>query len=444
MNHWGRWIGVVLIAACCACSGKVRTATPGHRTGKTSDGPGAQGRPSMTFTLCAENLPTQGMWKCDPLLADVNGDGALDLAGLPRLGHGPRVWLGDGKSGWKESSNGLTPGVTSCGGGLAVSDLNRDGFPDLAVADHCQGVFTYLGNGQGEWRLVTQGLHPEGANNEERMGSEDLDVGDINGDGNPDIVTSAQDDGGITVYFGDGSGSKWVQQPAGVLPTYGWGNRVLLTDINADGMLDIVASHGEGPRAFLGNGKGEWTASSKGMTTPMIQGLFSGIAAGDVNGDKRVDLVFANWVDGPEVFLQEADGSWREAPSVFPEMLGGAVGVTLGDLDLDGDLDMVTSGRLTDDVGYVYGLFVLEGDGRGGWRYLRQSGLPETGLSTAWGVAMGDVSGDGVPDIAFSSGGIVAADPKHNEPVMPTRLQVWCTHLPPAERAVLAAERSIP
>jgi hypothetical protein len=395
----------------------------------------------ITFALCADGLPEEGMWKCDPILTDFNRDGLVDLAAIPRLGKGPKAWLGNGRGKWTESAQGLDPKATSCGGGMTSHDVNRDGHLDLVVADHCQGVYVYLGNGAGQWRMVTDALYPEelGKDSEVR-GAEDLDVGDVNNDGFADIVASASDTGGIMVYFGDGTGKNWQYQKSTELPTTGWANRVVLHDVNRDGSLDIAASFGSGPRVWLNNGRGEWNPSSTGLPSPLMQGLFQGIALGDVNGDGRVDIAAANWIDGPEVFLQEEGGSWRSTPTVFPDMYGGAYGIALGDLDLDGALDMAVSGRLTTEVGYVYGLFVLKGDGRGNWEYLHGTGVPETGLSTAWGITIGDVNGDTVPDVVYNTGGIVGTDVElRTEPIMPVRVQVWCTQLENATQSALAS-----
>jgi hypothetical protein len=84
--------------------------------------------------------------------SDVNKDGFLDLAAMPRLENGPRVWLGNGKGQWADSSSGLfRRHPSSCGGGLSFDDINRDGHLDMAAADHCQGLFVYLGDGAGRW-----------------------------------------------------------------------------------------------------------------------------------------------------------------------------------------------------------------------------------------------------------------------------------------------------
>ena len=382
------------------------------------------------FALCSEGLPTEGMWKCDPILADFNADGLLDLAALPRLGRGPRVWLHGPSRTWRESSAGLAYEKRSCGGGLAAADVNNDGRLDLVVADHCQGVFVYLGDGAGRWTGVARSMHPPAVRPgdtgfEIRLGAEDVAVGDVNGDGFTDIVAAASDEGGLNVYLSDGGGQSWVWTEAD-LPHEGWANRVALADLNADGTPDLVACMGVGPRVWLGDGNGGWREASEGLPSPMMHGLYHGVSVGDLNEDGRTDLAVANWVDGPEVYFQTSDTSWHKAPDVFSEMRGGAQGLDLGDLDGDGHLDMVVSGRLTLDGGLVRGVFAIYGDGNGGWRFDPASGLPTTGFAGMAGVAVADVDADHLADIAVASGLIVETAPGPTEPIIPQRLLLWC------------------
>jgi hypothetical protein len=117
-----------------------------------------QSLPALTFSPRCSGLPEDGMWKCDPVFVDVNGDCHLDLAAIPRLGNGAHVWLGNGRGEWIDSSVGLDPGHRSCGGGLDFGDLNGDGHLDLAVADHCDGVYVYLGDGTGVWEVATESM----------------------------------------------------------------------------------------------------------------------------------------------------------------------------------------------------------------------------------------------------------------------------------------------
>jgi hypothetical protein len=414
------------------------------------------------FGLSATGLPDKGFWKSTPAVADINGHGLLALAVHPRLGQGARVFLRNAAGEWVDSSQGLEM-ETSCGGGIAFSDVNKDGCADLVVADHCTGVHVYLGDCEGHWKQVVKGLAPavaqpgadSGDPREFYVGAEAVAVGDVNEDGFPDLVVGASDRGGITVYLGDGTGVNWKESPAEGLPSAkspdpgdengaGWANQVRLVDINKDGHLDIVASYYKGPKVWLGDGKGHWKPSSAGLPEPSVYGLYRGIAVGDVNGDGLPDLVAANEANGPEVYLQKPDGSWQATPDPFPQIRGGALAVDLADLYKDGHLDLIVAGRLTQDLGNAYGLFVLKGDGKGGWKYEEATGLPSSGLSVSWGVKAVDVNGNGLPDIIATTGGVVpggekAAAAKQSKsrmdavaagpPIVPEaqlpRIQVW-------------------
>ncbi|MCP4591282.1 MAG: VCBS repeat-containing protein [bacterium] len=385
----------------------------------------------LNFAPCSAGMPETSKWKCNPVFADVNGDGNLDLGGHPRLGKGPRVWLGSGGGEWTEASAGLEMPKGSSGGGLAFADVNGDGKVDVAVGDHHHGIFVFLGDGTGNWELVTDGLTPGTATSgaatlELHGGAESVAIGDVNGDGHADLVAASSQEGGLNVYLGDGSGRSWRRASEG-LAEEAWAPRLVLADMNGDDLPDIVAACAVGPRVWLNGGDESWTSSSENLPTPRIQGIYHGIAVGDVNGDGLADLATANWVDGPEAYLQQPDGSWQKTPDVFPDMFGGAIGLAMGDLDRDGNLDIVVSGRLRLEGGYVRGVFPLLGDGQGQWTYIANSNLPETGLATTMGVALGDVNGDGLLDVAAASGLTVETVPgPPNKPAYPWHLLVWC------------------
>jgi hypothetical protein len=389
--------------------------------------------PAPQFRLSSGGLAQAGMWKSTPLLVDINGDKHLDLLAISRLGDGAHVWLGDGKGAWTDSSEGLKMKSGSCGGGIAVGDINKDGRLDLAVADHCSGVYVYLGDGKGRWQAVTEGLYPptvkakvSGEEDELKkvfIGAEDIALGDINGDGFLDIVAAASDQGGFEVYLGDGTGKKWKLAKANGLPDLenpepedednaGWANQVKLIDINKDGFLDVVAAYYKGPRVWLGDGKGHFKNASEGLPEPLIGGLYRGIDFGDVNEDGLMDIVAANDVNGPEVYLQQPGGSWKYTGDIMPSLQNGAVGVALGDFTKSGHLDLLVGGRKVKELGSNYGLFILQGDGKGNFKELEGVNLPSKGLSVTWGVAVGDVNEDGLLDFAAATGGAVAGGSK--------------------------------
>lgn len=410
----------------------------GSKSGARSDGsandarktPGDEWRgPRARFKLCSDGLPADGMWKCDPHFVDLNKDGKIDLAAIQRLGRGPRTWTGNGSGTWAEKSAGLETGMPSCGGGIVAGDLNEDGILDLAVADHCQGVFTYLGSADGSWTMVTKAMYPKVLMSADDLvgdylGAEDIDVADVNGDGHLDLVVMSNDAAGINLYHGDGTGGGWERAGVG-LPSEGAGNRVMFVDLNNDGHQDVLAAHCDGPRVYFGNGKGIFSDGSTGLPSPRIGCLYRGTAVADVNNDGLLDIASANWVNGPEVYLQQADGSWKQTADVFPNMMGGAVGLDLGDLNGDGIVDMAVTGRIENEVGMVYGIFVLYGDGER-WYHDSTTNLPGHGLKFTWGVTISDMNGDGKADLAVGSGGHVASSAVHNTQVLNQHLMVWC------------------
>jgi hypothetical protein len=397
----------------------------------------------ISYTLAADGLPQDGIWKSTPVVADVNRDGDLDIVAHPRLGKGPRVWLGDGQGEWREASQGLEMEL-SCGGGVALGHINSDGWLDLAVADHCHGLFVYLGNASGRWQAVTRHLVPASAEQADAQGvtnmfsgAESVALGDVNEDSHLDMVAAASDRGGFAVYFGDGSGKDWRQvtdedglpsaedpEPKD-LERGGWANVVRLFDVNQDGHLDVVASYFRGPGVWLGDGQGRWRSASAGLPRPRIGGLFRGIAVADINRDKRPDLVAANAINGVEIYLQNEDGSWQAPIDPLPPLQGGAMSILVEDLDGDAHLELVAGGRLK-PKGTGYGLFVLHSDREGRWQQLKESGLPERGLRFTWGIAAGDVNKDGVPDLAVATGGETGGTEQLSKGEMPLpQLQVW-------------------
>ena len=140
-----------------------------------------------------------------------------------------------------------------------MTDVNGDGKLDLVTAKNDDNdVSVMLGDGKGGFARAPDSPFPVGP------GPYPLAVGDVNGDGKPDIVTpnSKPGDRSLTVLLGYGKGG-FKSAPDSPVAAAGNPYYVALKDANGDGKLDLVATHNGDDRAtvLLGNGKGGFAAA---------------------------------------------------------------------------------------------------------------------------------------------------------------------------------------
>jgi hypothetical protein len=274
-----------------------------------------------------------------------------------------------------------------------VADTNGDGIPDLITSEGNIGVL--FGNGDGTFRAgpYTDTLFRYAAG---------FVAADVNGDGKVDVVIAGGPEGvdpplGIAVSLGNGDGTfqSVVFYQAG--NDTGIGNPVV-GDFNGDGIPDVVAVGSSGVWLFAGTGGGTFNAGV--LVVPLSGGRGAGVAATDFNGDQKLDLVvtlpysgFSG--EGFVVLLGNGNGTFQP-PQSFAQPKG-PLAVALGKLE-NGYPGIV----LTAGTSYVY---LYYGNGAGGFSGPKYANLP--GTSGSGGVAIGDVNGDGIPDLV-SSGGYIA------------------------------------
>ncbi|MFI5181986.1 MAG: FG-GAP repeat domain-containing protein [Thermoanaerobaculia bacterium] len=324
-------------------------------------------------------------------IADVNRDGKPDLVVVNAGSNDVTVLLGDGRGGFTPAPGSPYPAGHSPND-VAVADLNHDGNPDLVFANHDTSYLTILlGDGKGGFTpapssplTVHSHPHPHG-----------VAVADFDGDGHLDLVTDSWGENKVTVLFGDGKGgftSPGTTFDVGPRPY----QRVRSADLNGDGRSDIVTTNLDGASVtvLLSDGKRGFVRAP-GSPFPAGQKPF-GVAIGDVNGDGRLDLVVGNWSGHPEdsssdavnVLLGDGKGGFSPLPG-SPLRAGRAPArVAIGDLNGDGIGDVAVANYIGDDVTIFFG----------GKRGLRRGPTLKAGHRPE-GIAIGDLNGDGLGDV---------------------------------------------
>ncbi len=375
------------------------------------------------------------------VIRDFNGDGKNDIA--VAAANGANVLLNMGNGVFPQTAAVYAAGTRPAG--IASADFNGDGKPDLVVANGGSpnvSVFLNKGDGSGTFNAAvnyaTTGTSPV-----------NVDVGDLNGDGKPDIaVATLQGAGGVTVFLNKGDGSGTFPTTVNVDANDPGPTGVAIGDIDGDGKNDVVIANNNNGLVYvvrnlggnmfdvpqrwavgafaydvhigdLGNGHPDIVATNGGSgdTTVVLNdgkgnlvaaanypsgpGSMS-VAAVDVNKDGNADLVLADNGSSSSagtaaVMLGKGDGTFQ------PVATYGAgtkpVAVVATDFDGDGWIDMAlanagmgaTAGNLTVLLNKKDGTFA--------------TAVPYTPGTTPSALAFGDLTGDGKPELVVANGG---------------------------------------
>ncbi|HEY7423311.1 MAG TPA: VCBS repeat-containing protein [Gemmataceae bacterium] len=323
--------------------------------------------------------------------ADLTGNGKTDFVGGG--GYSVVVLMAGKKAGTFNAPVPFQTGyqVTS----IAVGDINNDGKPDIVVGEGEEDGATFgdpgfisvlLGNGNGGFGLPVN--FDAGSPPASRVA-----LADLNGDGLLDIVTDHSvllNSNSLIALMNQGNpfGIGWVPQDYNFVAE----NGLALGDLNGDGRPDIVAMGDSNQiQVWLNNGTGGFTAGQQvfegGAYHPLPPFVFdNAVALGDVNGDGKLDVVMANGTSNSvSVFAGNGDGTFNTTTAQTYAVGGAVYAVALGDFNKDGKLDIATTGAQMN---------VLLNNGAGGFGTAQQVGPAGSTL------VVGDFNGDGFPDLA--------------------------------------------
>jgi hypothetical protein len=324
-------------------------------------------------------------------LGDLDANGQLDLAVANVDENSVSVLLHDstGFVSPVDYANGARPGW------VALQDLNSDGTLDLALTSiQSKSVMVLPGRGDGTFGPVGENPTPQSVSS--------LVLGDVNNDGNWDIVAApngdltqpeSADSSFVSVFLGDGSGA--FAAPQLVAPGKDCFS-VALGDVDHDGKLDLARldARSDTVSVLLGNGDGTFRSSQEYATgkAPVF------VTFADLDDDGQLDLLTADSASNEVSVLLGLNGG-TFAPRAAYRSGESPHHLSVADLNGDRHPDLITAN--VSDVG----VSILQGVGDGSFApkvdYSAAADFDDRPESRATAVA--DINGDGAPDFVVAT-----------------------------------------
>jgi len=251
------------------------------------------------------NLPSPS-WLCYPDyievgLVDVDGDKDLDLVSLVRFpfyllkGYGVLLYLNNGKGVFTDATQTHMPKLSNGNEKLSFADLDGDGDTDIVIGPFTNGPWVLMNNGKGYFTEETN----KRISTRPTLRSFAVSSGDLDGDGDIDIVLGSSYFQGTLVYFNNGKGFFKLDSKKRIPKTGYQTIDTTLADVDNDGDLDIflsnpdVRSQGSQNALFINDGKGNFTDQTKKFLPSLPKDGTMNADFGDIDRDGDLDLVLA-------------------------------------------------------------------------------------------------------------------------------------------------------
>lgn len=347
-------------------------------------------------------LPVTELRSMDAEMGDADGDGDLDIfvamefsKNLLLLNNGDGTF-GDGRDRF--------PDPVHDSEDIALGDFDADGDLDAVfVAEDDRTDLYYRNDGHGHFELAPLPVAEI---------SNGIAQGDLDGDGDQDLVIANA--GSNAVWINDAGG---FELSATSLPAKEEVSQDVQTgDLDGDGDLDIVEANEGRNRVLLNDGNGAF-AEHVGALPDLMARESRQAALADIDGDGDLDLVFGNVSFGyarrqaqagidighaNRLFINQGNATFRQSPHL-PEDEIQSAHIDFVDLDHDGDLDILATSIVElrePGTGRVYAYL---NDGTGNFTDETSKVFPDSMRGNGFDVAVGDVNGDGKPDLYLAN-----------------------------------------
>lgn len=345
-----------------------------------------------TFTTRTD--PT--LYGVDCISGDVDNDGKLDVVcNYWNSSSGIVAVRGNG-DGTYDVANPVrtTPSIpTDVGRLVKLIDLNHDGLLDV-VSFSSNGLTVFMGKGNLQFNDAVRYNLPGGS--DQFYLQHPNAIGDLNGDGNYDIVASGPD--GIYVTYGRDDGSFAATHNYATVTSH---TATTATDFNGDGLTDLISLSGSNLYFWANKGDGSpgtpqlIDLGSISVTTPFLSPPF---LTGDFDGDGKKDLIISVANSGNQIYLLQGKGNGSFSPIAIPSAAAnGLIGSNsvVADLNADGRDDVIRT-----DTSNIYAKLALPGGSFAGQMTspLAVQSIPFTSAP----FAVADFDHDGKNDVAVA------------------------------------------
>ncbi|MCF8449062.1 MAG: FG-GAP-like repeat-containing protein, partial [Taibaiella sp.] len=362
-------------------------------------------------------------------IGDIDGDGKPDLAVTNNVSHTVSVYRNTSSSGSITSGSFATQvtfATEIAPANVVMGDIDGDGKPDLAVTNFNSNIVSVLRNTSSSGSITSGSFAAQVpfATGSQPFG---LAIGDIDGDGKPDLAVANRSSNTVSVYRNTGSIGSITSGSFATQVTFATGtspNSVAIGDIDGDGKPDLaVANSASNSVSVLRNTSSIGSITSGSFAAQVTFAAGSGpydVAISDIDGDGKPELVVPNSTSNSVAVYRNTSSSGSITSSSFAARVSFATGtspasVTIGDIDGDGKPDMAVANydantvsvyRNTGSIGSI------------------TSGSFATQVTFATGtnphsVAIGDIDGDGKPDVAVANRGSNTVAIYRNNPLSP-------------------------
>jgi Ca2+-binding RTX toxin-like protein len=340
-------------------------------------------------------------------IGDINGDGKPDLAVANINSNTASILLNTTATGAATPT--FSSQVTFTTGtnpfSISIDDINGDGKPDLAVvnvgSDTASILLNTTATGAANPTFSSQVTFTTGA------GPISVSIGDINGDNKPDLAVANSGSNNASILLNTTATgaptptfSPKVDFPTGTNPF-----SISIDDINGDGKPDLaVATAGSNNASILLN------TTATGGATPTFSSNFDfatgtspqSLSIGDINGDNKPDLAVANFSSGSASILLNTTDTGGATPTFSPKVdfpTGtGPRSVSIGDINGDGKPDLAVANYGSDTTSIL-----LNTTATGA---ATPTFSPKVDFTTGTGphfVSIGNINGDNKPDLAVAN-----------------------------------------